>query len=178
MGLRGSERTESLWLAKLGFLHFHLKTTFSNVTIWLDGTTFLSVKYCLMCFIPVVRPFLTQWLLRLHDLKIQLMAAVTIWHGVLWWDSVCNNETVCNIPYREWRRNVTEIFLLHNVAIRGTLCNNFVTYRSANGNGILLQSVPRMAFCYIASPFAVRYITICYILSRCYIPCLINAYSS
>jgi hypothetical protein len=41
---------------------------------------------------------------------------------------------VTNIPYHEWRRYVTKIFLLYSVAIRGTLCNNIVAYRSANGN--------------------------------------------
>jgi hypothetical protein len=42
--------------------------------------------------------------------------------------------TFCYILYRKWRRYVTNIFLLHSVAIRDTLCNNIVTYRSANGN--------------------------------------------
>jgi hypothetical protein len=38
--------------------------------------------------------------------------------------------TNCYIPYHEWRRYVTKMFLLHSVAIRGTLCNNIVTYRA------------------------------------------------
>jgi hypothetical protein len=63
-------------------------------------------------------------------------------------------------------------YLLHTVAIRRTVCNN------------LLQSVARMATLYVikqenlrykASPFAPRYVTICYISSRCYVPCLIKA---
>jgi hypothetical protein len=45
--------------------------------------------------------------------------------------------------------------LLHIVAIRGTVCNNNVTKRTANGDDMLRKNL-----CYIASPFAVRYVTI------------------
>ena len=72
----------------------------------------------------------------------------------------CSPRTVCNN-------------LLYTVAICSTVCNN------------LLQSVARMVTlcnkkncCYIASPFVLRFVTNCYIPSRCYIPCSISAHLS
>ena len=64
----------------------------------------------------------------------------------------CSPRTVCNN-------------LLYTVAIYSTVCNN------------LLKSEARMATlcnkkncCYIASLFVLRFVTNCYIPSRCYIP--------
>jgi hypothetical protein len=72
-------------------------------------------------------------------------------------------------------------------------CNIIVTYRSHPQNGNVcnnfLQSIPRMATLHVhvcnktilryihvaSSPFAEQYVTICYISSRSYIPCLIIA---
>jgi hypothetical protein len=47
--------------------------------------------------------------------------------------------------------------LLHSVAIRGTVCNIIVTKCIANGDAML----QKIYMCYIASPFAVQYVTIC-----------------
>jgi hypothetical protein len=92
-------------------------------------------------------------------------------------------ERICYKAYHELQRFVIKKSLLHSVSIRGTLCNNllhtvvirgtvwkkFVTKRTTNWNWNWIATLCNKKICYIASPFAERYVTICYITSRCYI---------